>query len=76
MASKWLKTKACTIGQNKEHATHASKALKRHASQSNKHGNVTEMAYRMVPIHQNNAKMACYTCTYSRPTSPKYKGAI
>ena len=57
-------------------ATHAFKALKRHARQSNKHGNGTEMAYRMIPNHQNNAKLACYTCTYSRPTSPKCKEAI
>ena len=34
-------------------ATHAFKALKRHARQSNKHVNGTEMACRMIPNHQN-----------------------
>ena len=69
MASKWLKTKAWTNGQNKEHATHASKASKGHARQSSKHENRTEIAYRVAPNHQNNAKMPCYTFIYSRPTS-------
>ena len=67
------KTKACKGTKTWNIAKHAFKALKRHARQSNKHGNGTEMTYRMIPNHQNNAKMACYTCTYSRPTSPNTK---
>ena len=53
-----------------EHTTYASKALKRHARHTHKHGDGTEITYKVISNHQNNAKMACYTCTYSRPTSP------
>ena len=51
MASKWLKFRSMHDGQNMEHATHASKALKRHARQSNKHVEGTGIAWKMVTNH-------------------------
>ena len=73
MASKWLKFRGMHDGQNMEHATHASKASKRHARQSSKHENGTEIACRVVPNHHTNAKMPCFTFICSRPTSPNTK---
>ena len=59
--------------QNMEHAPHASKTLKGHARQSNKHGNRTEIRCKAVPNHLNDASNAYYTSAYLRPTSPNTK---
>ena len=64
---------ACIDTKTWSIATQASKALKRHARQSNKHGNGTEITCGGTPNHQFDAKMSCYTCTYSRLTSPNTK---
>ena len=74
MAAKWIKKQRhAQVVKTWSIATHASKASKGHARQSSKHENGTEIACKVAPNHQIDAKMSCYTCTYSRLTSPNTK---